>query len=249
MFRSVRMLALTAIVALLSSADARAAFTIRLTSGTGPGNTAEFTSATLADNNFSIMQTFRNFNINLFIDNQPFGFAGTTNALVTNSVTTVLMNTAPVGTESNMLTVDFFGYQFTGPGGPGSPMVSTGALTYQSNAQAPSTGTTAYQSFAGSATGVFPAMTFTNLGSSNTVSLSGPAQGTALTSAYSWTRGANFFLGGELNYTFTGGAGTFMSTQASTSAAVAPAPAALILALTGVPVVGLGAWLRRRRNS
>jgi len=63
--------------------------------------------------------------------------------------------------------------------------------------------------------------------------------------------GTPFSMTDALTFTFTLGAGSGQTTanvSASTVASV-PAPAGLILALTGAPVFGIGAWVRRRRQA
>jgi len=68
-----------------------------------------------------------------------------------------------------------------------------------------------------------------------------PAQGSktfTATPPYSWT--VQYSLGAT-------SIGTTISTDHSESIST-PAPAALILALTGMPVLGAGAWFRRRRT-
>lgn len=70
--------------------------------------------------------------------------------------------------------------------------------------------------------------------------------------------GTPFSMTGVLTFTFTLDAGSGTSSanvSASTTAAppsradVAPAPTGLVLALTGAPFLGIGAWLRRRRQA
>jgi hypothetical protein len=48
-------------------------------------------------------------------------------------------------------------------------------------------------------------------------------------------------------FTFTGQIGDTANISNSVATSATPAPAALVLALTGIPVLGCGAWLRRRR--
>jgi hypothetical protein len=62
--------------------------------------------------------------------------------------------------------------------------------------------------------------------------------------------GTPFTLTDVLSFTFTVGPGSGQTTanvSASTTVTSVPAPAGLVLALTSVPVLGIGAWLRRRR--
>jgi len=63
--------------------------------------------------------------------------------------------------------------------------------------------------------------------------------------------GTPFSITDVLTFTFTLSAGSGQTTanvSASTVASV-PAPAGLVLALSGLPVLGIGTWLRRRRQS
>jgi hypothetical protein len=80
----------------------------------------------------------------------------------------------------------------------------------------------------------------------NSGTLTAPAVGSTTFSAttppgYSWT----------LQYTLVGtpndGGGDQISTDDSQKIVNGPVPAGLLLALTGMPVLGLGAWVRRRR--
>jgi len=60
--------------------------------------------------------------------------------------------------------------------------------------------------------------------------------------------GVPFTLTNVVTFSFTLSAGSSGNAGLSTSTvATAPAPAGLVLALTGLPVVGVGSWLRRRR--
>jgi hypothetical protein len=61
-----------------------------------------------------------------------------------------------------------------------------------------------------------------------------------------------FSLTDVLSFTFTLGAGSGQDTanaSVSTTAAATPAPAGAVLALTGLPFLGIGAWLRRRKQA
>jgi hypothetical protein len=63
--------------------------------------------------------------------------------------------------------------------------------------------------------------------------------------------GTPFSMTDVLEFTFTLDAGSGQTTanvSASTVASV-PAPAGLVLALSGLPILGIGTWLRRRRQS
>jgi len=62
--------------------------------------------------------------------------------------------------------------------------------------------------------------------------------------------GTPFSMTEVLDFVFTLSAGSGQSTanvSASTAAIATPAPAGVVLALTGVPFLGVGAWFRRRR--
>jgi len=65
--------------------------------------------------------------------------------------------------------------------------------------------------------------------------------------------GTPFSMTEVLSYTFTLAAGSGQAsanTSASTTAnpVATPAPAGVVLALAGLPILGMGAWLRRRRQ-
>jgi hypothetical protein len=59
--------------------------------------------------------------------------------------------------------------------------------------------------------------------------------------------GVPYALGGELNISLAAGAS--LNTVSGKTEVIAPAPAGLLLALTGAPVLGVGAWIRRRRTA
>jgi hypothetical protein len=63
--------------------------------------------------------------------------------------------------------------------------------------------------------------------------------------------GAPFSITEVLTFTFTldAGSGQTSANVSASTVATAPAPAGLVLALTGVPVLGIGSWLRRRRQA
>jgi len=53
----------------------------------------------------------------------------------------------------------------------------------------------------------------------------------------------------EFTFTLTAGSGQATANVSGSTVASVPAPAGLVLALTGLPALGIGAWLRRRRQS
>jgi len=63
--------------------------------------------------------------------------------------------------------------------------------------------------------------------------------------------GTPFSMTDVLTFTFTLGKGSGQDTAAAsfttTADAIVPAPSGVVLALTAIPLLGLGAWLRRRR--
>jgi len=63
--------------------------------------------------------------------------------------------------------------------------------------------------------------------------------------------GTPFSMTDVLTFTFTLDAGSGQTTAnvSASSVASVPAPAGLVLALSGLPVLGIGTWLRRRRQS
>lgn len=81
------------------------------------------------------------------------------------------------------------------------------------------------------------------VGNTGTLPLN-PATATAVVSS-----AAPFSLTSDLTYTITASGdinGDTVGESISTAASAIPAPAGLILALTGLPCLGLGRWLRRR---
>jgi len=80
---------------------------------------------------------------------------------------------------------------------------------------------------------------FSAAGLSQSISGNGSAFGFSPNgNPYSISIFANFTIGGGSLLTLTGG---------NAQTAAAPAPAALVLALTGLPVFGVAGWIRRRR--
>lgn len=68
-------------------------------------------------------------------------------------------------------------------------------------------------------------------------------------SSFSFARSGNFALNQDLLISLTNGTNTTGQDQFSTivtSPGVVPAPAGLVLALTGMPVLAFGGWVRRR---
>lgn len=65
------------------------------------------------------------------------------------------------------------------------------------------------------------------------------------------TAGSKFSMTDVLVFTFTvdAGSGQTAANISASSVASVPAPAGLVLALTGLPALGIGGWLRRRRQA
>jgi len=81
------------------------------------------------------------------------------------------------------------------------------------------------------------------------ISLTGPTLGGNVANSISGSvapLGATFTLGNVSTVHFTGGNGTANFTV--TTLAPVPAPAGVVLALTSLPMLGIGGWIRRRRQ-
>jgi len=103
------------------------------------------------------------------------------------------------------------------------------------------------QPVAGSTPSQLASATRTGVGTSPLVYVPGTSINTTVPGGTSM-----FSLTDVLSFTFTLGAGSGQATanvSASSTVTAAPAPAGLILALTGLPVFSVGAWLRRRRQT
>jgi hypothetical protein len=91
---------------------------------------------------------------------------------------------------------------------------------------------------------------------STPITSSGTLAGVGATSNYTLNQADNtvasstpFSLTNVSYFTFTAQAGDYANLSNSVSTVATPAPAGLVLILSGVPCLGVGAWLRRRRQT
>lgn len=222
------------ITVLGSATPARAAFEIALQEA-GVNGGAPLVVASGADfSNISFNGTFGDFTVDVLGGSSHNGatlsdLLSSTTRVTNNSGTTQTL-TIIVSQTNYTLPVGSTMAVESGLGGS----VSTGTLTmtniFQAYADAGNTlrGTTAFTT--GSQTATPNGSTFDT----------GSATGTFLrTGSYSLTTITTFTLSG-------GGVANFSSHENLNAPSAVPVPSGLVLALTGIPVLGLGAWVRRR---
>lgn len=126
---------------------------------------------------------------------------------------------------------------FTLPGSAGNNMIVDSKV---SNSTTNAQGTLTFQSWVNPAgspfTGVTPGL--------QTYDVTKPGNAAPNEVATTFVRGASYYLSNELTLT----AGDSNLNVSGTTTVTTPAPAGLVLALAGLPFLGIGGWLRRRRR-
>jgi hypothetical protein len=128
---------------------------------------------------------------------------------------------------------------FTSPGSSGQNMILTSKIADSSQS---STGnaTVTFQSWANNTGTAFTGTT----GNLQTFDPNTGVNAAPNTVSTIFTRGSGYYLSNEL----TIAAGNDVTSVSGSTRVTAPAPAGLVLALTGMPLLGLGGWLRHRRK-
>jgi hypothetical protein len=216
---------------LAGPARTQAAFSLQLTlTETGFGSQTILDQAPVIDKDLNVDGirlenfTYNDFSVSASANVTAIGSQNGQQAQVKLSTVTLTNN----ATTSKTITLDLFGQNFSAPtgSGVGTNMSVSSSLTVLTAGESAT-----YQSSADGSV-VVPFISATGVGSSS-------ASGT-------FVRGASTYslLG---TTTITLAAGHSIDLQASTIAS-APAPAGAVLALTGLPILGLGYWFRRRRS-
>jgi len=199
---------------------------------------ADFTSGTYTNTSFGGV-----FKI------QVLGSASDNGATLSDllSSTTRVQN---IGTGTHTLTIEVSQNNYTLPGTVGADLLMTSSASGTVNvvgAGGPAANTETFQSYVNNVNTEF------NITGATT---SGP-QTSSLNNPGSWTSAPNnataVFTRTTAEYTVTTiqtltiGAGGDINFSTQTNLVAVPAPAAVVLALTGLPFVGAGCWLRRRK--
>jgi len=233
-FRNVRHLvaAVAAAVFLVGSAStAEAGFTITLHEAGFGDQTINIASGTLTDTGNINFGDYR-VNISAF-DSAPGISTLFGGALVSQNTFTVTTIT-PAGADLRITVQD--DTFSSGPYGTGNPVT----LKHSMSTTALSDGTLTSHSF------ITGASTLTT----TDISLTGPTLSGADNNSVSGSiapLGSTFTMGNVSTVHFTGGSGTANYTV--TTVAPVPAPAGMALVLTGLPVLSIRGWLRRRRQT
>jgi hypothetical protein len=132
---------------------------------------------------------------------------------------------------------------YTLPGAIGSnlTMLSSGSGT-RTTAGTGTTGSTGFQSFASNSNGDYAMVGATSPGP-QTLNLPASTNDSTSSTAFFARTSAMYSVTSSVNYTLNGGEA--LQTDTSVLLTV-PAPAGLPLLLSGLPVLGIGGWLRRR---
>jgi len=251
-FRNVLPVVVAAVAAMLGGPDsARAGYSFRVTelngagqvvatqTQTGLGNAASFTFTGLTD-----------FDVTL-VNNLTITGGGVTKATPGFSI-----NALNPGSIGKSVLIEVLGDSFVNPSVGTASFISANAgpsantlaasLTYDSSVINGNAALTAAPSVGSSYSGITAALLGTvelkgSMGN-NVSSLLTPNPG----------QGSNFTIGGPFSFyqtilignVTTAGTGSFSS---ATTVQPTPAPAGLVLGLTGMPVLGLFGWLRRRK--
>jgi hypothetical protein len=234
-------------VMLGTASQAKADFIVRMTSGTNVQNFVGVGTGT------SIVQTVFGglYDVNFSLTSNLPG--NSLSGFASGSTASATLLRAPGAGETMQLEIDYYVAPFTSPGAGGAKMNLLGSFTYLTGP--PNDGT--FASFVGQAgndgTPFSSGMSLPPGGAplSSTALVSATTLGSFPLSGPNWIRGATFYLGGVLNYDFSvsgSGVGHTVSTQASTVATVVPAPPSAVVALSALPVLGLGWFYRRRLN-
>jgi len=262
MFRFRKMLlfaAMTAAAVLLGPPSARADFEVEFTFGgatilvdattqtvtsSGGASTAgasfNFSAGTVSINNLTISPTGATggFKISATIadSNSPGGKVAT----IDTSSLSILNQTGTAGNSTLVLTTGDTG--FTSPSGPSVGLTSTISATAAGTNSA--NASVLFNSYLDTTNAQFgtqqgtPTILLSPLSPGSSLSGDTSAALTGTPSPYSLTEVAKITLanGDKL-------------TDLSSGTTVVPAPAGLALALTGLPLLGLGGWLRRRKQA
>lgn len=235
---------LTGLAMLGTASPAEAAFKVRVFEGstlvyTAVDNGAGDTNAgsTVGAISFNYSDTVVAFSV----------IVGQSKPLFGNTPSVAAMDIAINGTfgTGGTLTIDITDTDFTPPGNP----AGSGVLTAKIGSSAPA-GTT----FTGYLNGDDPNIAGPQ-GNKEFGGIDGPLTGTLITAGPASAPGNLVVSAGGTAFApysmtartvFSGGAGSGFSLDNTLTFSV-PAPAGLVLAATGLPVFGLGAWVRRRR--
>jgi hypothetical protein len=135
---------------------------------------------------------------------------------------------------------------FTSPQSPPPTQLSVAATTLLANSVNPVV--TTYTGFASTSNALFDmSQTSTPTGNYSANGQFGSGSGSALSSLFS-PNGATYSLTKRLDLDITGPAG-ITNLSSNLQVTPTPVPAGIVMALSGMPVLGIGAWMRRRRQS
>lgn len=208
---------------------ARAGFSITLTD-MGTGAQTPFTAPVGVNTINTGFITVGNFTVDVTARTNSPG--GQINGLgVADRLQDITITTSNNSFGSDTLVFQVISTGFTVPGVLGGTVEITNTLA--SSAVDPGGSGTLTSSVMGISTYTTPAVTLSSVGS---VSSSGSF--TLDANPYTVYNTMNIMLAGGDSAQFTG-----------TTTVTAPAPPGVVLALSGIPVLGLGCWLRRRRRT
>jgi hypothetical protein len=253
-----RALRLAAVAFAIAAVEARADSIIRVTSETSSGTVLGQQIATLSLSNpppsaYSQTATFTagtavpDFSVVVGTNVATTAGSATSHSLTVN----ITYNGTGTGASSDMLIVEFLGTNFVHPlpgpasitsnGSPSTSGLAANSLTMISGVNNANGGLPATP---GSTAGLSGTTTSTgSIGSASSVLVPNPATGAVFSIANPFSFYQAFTFSG---FTNTNQAGSVSA--GSTVASTIPEPSAIVIALTAVPFVGVGAWLRRRNR-
>jgi len=227
--------AAVAVVALFSSASsADAAFTLRLQEG---GIIQNFT---LTSNQLNTVGpiTVGDYTVTVTANDSAPGLDPVFGAaLVSQNTFTVTANTPAAADLQITVKDDTFS---SAPFGPGNPITVQNSLS-----------TTLISSGTVTANGFLSNSALTSTLTTANISLAGPTLSGSVANSITGSVapiGPTFTLGNFADVHFTG-TGIQRANFTVTTLSPVPAPAGVVLALTGLPVLGIGGWIRRRRQT
>jgi len=244
---------------LAAPTQARADFVIRATDVlSGGAVNATVTQSGASNPNGSGFLTFSS-SVGNFIITVVTHIATTGPGFTAASDTINITYNGPTGATSDKLIVEVLGNKFTNPTAPalsnitsnGSPStsgLSVASVTMTSGVLAGNL-TALDLGAAGTTLGGQLGMTtgIGSMGVASSVLVPNPATGAPFAIVNPFTFYQTFTFDGQINFGSGGPTDNGGSLSAGSTVSSLPAPAGLVLALTGLPVMGVSGWLRRRK--